>query len=659
MNTFSFLLKKKTNNISYYVSPQGDDNADGSYNTPFRSIDKVNSVIQGGDTIAFKKGGTYYGKLALSNKDNITLISYGSGSLPILKSTKIVNSSITVNGNVYSYQDNTLPAEINNLYANTIKQTVGIYPKSSYYHPTGGWVNYLDDTNNPAVDNYWDGCQVVHSAYFWYILKQRVSTYTSKRFNYVGESQYKPRNAGGYFIQNHINCLQSDGEYAYNSSSKTVHVYSTSAITTLEIPIGDHLFYFNNCDNITIKDLNFDLTPIDQVRAFYCNNVLISNCKFSNSGVNGINFYSNSNCTVKNNAFEDIGNSAIVGTLVAGFQVTDNTLDRVAYIIGQELDTATQGTGIFMSASHTGLIKNNDIKNISGNGVFIQASGDVNVYQNWVHKICLNKHDLGGIYYNYCNSTSQTNYNLPSHQITIDSNIIEDVFLGDKVVDFGGGVSGKEIYGIYCDDYNEGSIVTNNYIYGGLTVLYLKEQGHTVTNNYFIGCTDTTYPTRKTVYTLAFLNTDTNWDYNTISNNIIIHLHVGGISAINTNSREIHNTISANKYYYPFNDPNEYTYNQLYKIVTTYMNITNWKADDSNVNWHRSTESVITPSLWINSNKSQTNYVKTISNPSKVNLTISQSDLPYTDYINLDGTIPSYPITVLPYGALVLVRKEN
>ena len=54
---------------TYFVSPEGNDNADGlSVTNAWKSIDKVNaSVFQAGDRVLFEGGATFYGNLVIKS----------------------------------------------------------------------------------------------------------------------------------------------------------------------------------------------------------------------------------------------------------------------------------------------------------------------------------------------------------------------------------------------------------------------------------------------------------------------------------------------------------------------------------------------------------------------------------------------------------------
>jgi hypothetical protein len=52
---------------TFYVSPNGDDSADGSFTTPWRSIARVNSAaLSPGDSVQFQGGGQFPGNLTIA-----------------------------------------------------------------------------------------------------------------------------------------------------------------------------------------------------------------------------------------------------------------------------------------------------------------------------------------------------------------------------------------------------------------------------------------------------------------------------------------------------------------------------------------------------------------------------------------------------------------
>ena len=112
-----FIISSSDSN-AFYVSNNGDDNNDGSIQNPWKTIAKVNTVVENnnnggslapGAKILFKSGDTFVGQLIIKRSGTeanpIIISNYGTGELPIIKGSgdieggdyleaiKIINSS--------------------------------------------------------------------------------------------------------------------------------------------------------------------------------------------------------------------------------------------------------------------------------------------------------------------------------------------------------------------------------------------------------------------------------------------------------------------------------------------------------------------------------------------------------------------------------------
>jgi hypothetical protein len=74
---------------SYYVSPTGSDNAAGTFNHPWRSVERASkAALAPGDRLLLARGGTYHGTLRIGRSGvadhPIVVGSWGTGDLPVL-----------------------------------------------------------------------------------------------------------------------------------------------------------------------------------------------------------------------------------------------------------------------------------------------------------------------------------------------------------------------------------------------------------------------------------------------------------------------------------------------------------------------------------------------------------------------------------------------
>jgi hypothetical protein len=117
------------------------------------------------------------------------------------------------------------------------------------------------------------------------------------------------------------------------------------------------------------------------------------------------------------------------------------------------------------------------------------------------------------------------------------------------------------------------------------------------------------------------------------------------------------NTVTGNKYYYPFGKAGTGSNNSMFMINGVWKTLIEWIADESRVTWGRTAlnELEISPALHTLPNTDKIIY---LTNPSKVNRTVQSAELTYSDYVNLDSSVQTYPFTIAPYGSKVLVRPD-
>lgn len=92
--------------ITYYVSPNGNDNSLGFLSiTPWKTVAKVNSFrFQTGDTVLFLAGGTWREEL-IPAANNLTFGAYGTGARPIISGANLYNTGWTaVSGSTTVWQ---------------------------------------------------------------------------------------------------------------------------------------------------------------------------------------------------------------------------------------------------------------------------------------------------------------------------------------------------------------------------------------------------------------------------------------------------------------------------------------------------------------------------------------------------------------------------
>ncbi|MCB8945993.1 MAG: choice-of-anchor D domain-containing protein [Ardenticatenaceae bacterium] len=250
---FLILLTQQTTPISqsaggttYYVSSSsGSDAHNGlSEGTAFASITHVNSLnLQPGDTVLFKCGDTWRTQsLVVTHSGTavspITYSSYPancankpvfSGAQPVtgwsLHSGNIYVADLAAGGNAGLFQDG-----VNQLFQGEARLPFGRWPNLG--SGNGGY-STIDSHNGSSIsDNQlppgnWSGARAHIKGMRWYILNRSVasSSGSTLTLNTFPDCWSGNCTDWGYFLSNHLNTLDQEGEWYYDTASHRVYLY--------------------------------------------------------------------------------------------------------------------------------------------------------------------------------------------------------------------------------------------------------------------------------------------------------------------------------------------------------------------------------------------------------------------------------------------------
>ncbi|MFZ6028726.1 MAG: hypothetical protein ACOYYS_13505 [Chloroflexota bacterium] len=233
---------------TYYVSSSGgDDENDGkAENRPFETIAKVNSLaLQPGDRVLFKCGDTWRGEMLIATHSGtagqpITFGSYPANcaNKPIISGAQPISGWTSDGGNVYKAQlnaganDGKFVGGINQLFRGDERLIMGRWPNIGT--ADGGYSTIDNAGGNTLTDNElpggsWSGAVIHMKSIRWAILNRRVTGSAGTTLTLEHSIDCWGGCAGwGYFINNHRNTLDQDGEWYFDGASQTVYLYSAS-----------------------------------------------------------------------------------------------------------------------------------------------------------------------------------------------------------------------------------------------------------------------------------------------------------------------------------------------------------------------------------------------------------------------------------------------
>lgn len=314
---------------NYYISSvNGNDNNNGtSSGFAWKTITRLQTAIPNlrpGDKIYFERGSVWYNSSLSMTGVNGTLSApivfsaYGSGAAPIIcGSTKV--QSLQQNGNIWTKYDGSFPvlsADIQNiagLYINDNFYAPGRTPNAGFYTTlTKGTKTLISDPDFNWSTNQWQGGQVVARTVSWSYDKSYISSSSVNSLSLNGLTYNLKYDTTFYFIQNHINTLDQNFEWAY--SNKTLSIYSTINLNQqlVEIPVVENILVISDCENILFENLQFSKANLAAFKISESNSITINNCRIKFAGLTGIKLYRTSNFRLTNSVLEDCFSNSVL-----------------------------------------------------------------------------------------------------------------------------------------------------------------------------------------------------------------------------------------------------------------------------------------------------------------------------------------------------------
>ena len=216
------------------------------------------------------------------------------------------------------------------------------------------------------------------------------------------------------------------------------------------------------------------------------------------------------------------------------------------------------------------------------------------------------------------------------------------------------GNSAENSYGMYVDNFSYNFESAENFVAGcrwnGILHESIRNNCH---DNTFVQENESeagisygmTYPTSK----------DAIIDKNTFVN---IRPDTPSIYSISqtTNTPQ---TIKNNKYFYPNGKVGTGGDNSINELGTNWFTLAQWIADQARVNWVRTGETELTPSVNTGIIKPYDLFCLYFTNPAKSTRTVYRDEVLFDDYMDLSGNFQTYPFEIEPYGFKILVRAPK
>jgi hypothetical protein len=542
--------------VTYYVSSSlGNDSNNGlSESSPFATVAKVNTLnLLPGDRVLFKCGDTWQAEqLILSESGTesapIEFNSYPAGCAdqPGLSGSRTIGGWALDAGNVYraDLPLGDFPLGINQLFREGERLRLGRYPNIDA--PDGGYTfvdahnaggDQISDNELPALN--WTGAIVHIKNIRWSMLDRQVTassghTLTLNQGLSCLISSWGDCVGWGFFINNHRNTLDQDGEWYYDPATRRVYLYSSSGLPSdiegsVILEEGETLRQggvmlsdgsataYAILDNLEVKNwFNHGIgTPGGMFGDIY-HHLTLRNLTIRDVDGAGVNLSSwlerpsdgrkglrgGHHLLFSNNLIEGANSFGVTGYF-AESTFEDNTIRDIALI--RNLGKSGMGCGVtsqectengdgfrirrydVLDSGYGNLLRYNRFERIGYNGVDVFGPEN-RLESNFITQACYTKADCGGVRTFGDDSLAATGvYNL---------HLVDNI-----IVDIPGNVEGCHPsraafgMGLYIDNYSRDVEVTGNTVISTTVtgILFQRSSGQAMSNTVFNASSGTAY----------------------------------------------------------------------------------------------------------------------------------------------------------------------
>ena len=477
---------------NYYVSSTSGNDANTDVqaqnkNTPWKSIDKVNSMMSlfsAGDSILFKRGDVFTGALIItksgSSVANIVFGTYGTGEKPCINGTSNITGWTETSPHLWEASCTDCGTKVTNFFINNRPQQIGRWPNVT--DPNKGYLTYeshsgtnqiTDEQLTGSID--WTGAEAVVRRTRWILDRLIIKSHQGTTLTFTTNVSYEFINGFGYFIQNDPRTLDQEGEWYYNPNNKRLLVYYPSDLNSqkTEANYVSTLLKIWGQNYITVENLCLKGSLSLSLDVNNCKNIKISNVDILYAGENAVSITNCDYVTFENNLINHTNNNAFQCHQCNYATIRNNRIKNTALVAGMGLGGDGQYNANYMAGKNV-LFEKNIVDSVGYIGV--SYGGDsITLRNNVISNYCMTKDDGGGLY--TWSDGTKTNY---------CRKLIGNIVFNAIGAPEGSGWTGVAAEGIYVDDRSANVDITGN------TVFNCGNNGIVIHNSNHINIIDNT-----------------------------------------------------------------------------------------------------------------------------------------------------------------------
>ena len=399
----------------FYVSPAGNDQANGLYatpakqgpNGPFQTLVRAQSAVRAlKNTGGFSQpvtvhvaAGTYQQKAPLqfdlrdSGAAGKVITWTGAGLTTVISGgIQYPNSGLKI-GNIPGF----------NLFVNQQRMTLARWPDTDWAHvkvPVDQNTTFTSFEKLPAIQAEIAHAQVHIMPNDWsdQYLPVKAVAQAQNQITLGANTIYGLGSGYRFYLQNLQSQLNAPSEWFYDQPNARILFIAPTGVIPQNIVVSalPNLLTMNGVNYVTFQNMVFQDTTSDTFSIVSSNNLLFDHLDISNVDNNAIVLNSCTNVTVSNSHIHDTGAMGLYlwggnrTTLApSNYLAYNNHFDHQAAIIIMSQVISTSGVG--------SRIANNLIEQSPGPGVIIYGNDHI-IEKNEIRNVCMQESDCGAIY---------------------------------------------------------------------------------------------------------------------------------------------------------------------------------------------------------------------------------------------------------------------
>jgi hypothetical protein len=479
----------------FHVSAAGDDGQPGTEAQPWQSLARVQAaidagVLHAGDAVLFARGQRFFGRLNLpaalrgSPSAPIVFGAYGNGDAPVLHGWRAITGWVPAGGDRWRATCADCTATPALLRLDGVSQRIARWPNADAANggyrtidSSGASSNGHNSITDPtlAASPNWSGGELVVRSTVWVLDRLPIAVHDGSRIDTGADATYPLRPGYGYFIQNHPDAIDLEGEWSYDAASQTLTMQSATDPNgrRVEVPIVQSVLTVRGSSQVALRDLVLQGSAGNLVDAAACTALRLTRMDLGFAGDHGARIDNCKGSTVEDSIVHDAMNFGLRLVTCGGCAVLRSTVDSVGLAAGMGAngEGAYEGVGLGGIAGAPARMRYSIVQHTGYLGV--SADGYATVSESEISDFDRVKIDGGGIY-----TWGKTD-------ITISDNFVHDAI---------GSTAGTPwttvgTHGIYIDDNSERVAVSRNTVVnvGAAAAFMHNTRDTTLTDNWFIG----------------------------------------------------------------------------------------------------------------------------------------------------------------------------